>query len=323
MRKILFLILIGFSSMLYAQKAQEFPVLHGDYLGQTPPGDTPRVFAPEIVSTIYMEHSAPTFSPDGNEVFWRVAKGFISNPDILISPKTMKRIGNRWTAPMNSPYGDTPVFSPDGKRLYFEVLLPYCKADGPFFVEKQGNSWSEPKNIGLIARFPELKAALNPSVTQNGTLYFAGDTAGLGMIKDHVIYRVKLLNGEYTKLELLPRCINLPLSWNYSPFIAPDESYLIFSSNRSGSLDNYGDLYISFHDINKDTWSEPVNLGEPINTRGQDSSPGVSPDGKYLFFTGPVSGRQADVFWVSVGIIEKLKAKTLSQPEGMHNMESK
>jgi hypothetical protein len=303
---IILLILIVKSSF-----GQQFTDLYGDYLGQSLPGDTPVVFAPEIVSTIYMEHSAPTFSPDGNEVFWRVAKGFISNPDILVSPKTMKRIGNRWTAPMDSPYGGSPVFSPDGKRLYFEVLLPYSKADGPFFVEKQGNSWSEPKNIGLIARFPELKAALNPSVTQNGTLYFAGDTAGLGMIKDHVICRVKLLNGEYTKLELLPRCINLPLSWNYTPFIAPDESYLIFSSNRPGSIDNYGDLYISFHDISKDTWSEPVNLGKPINTRGQDSSPGVSPDGKYLFFTGPVSGRQADVFWVSSKIIDRLKEKNI------------
>jgi hypothetical protein len=82
---------------------QQFTDLQGDYVGQTPPGDTPVVFAPGIVSTVYMEHSAPTFSPDGNEVFWRVAKGFISTPDLLILPKTMKRIGDRWTAPMDSP----------------------------------------------------------------------------------------------------------------------------------------------------------------------------------------------------------------------------
>ena len=91
----------------------------------------------------------------------------------------------------------------------------------------------------------------------------------------------------------------------------------MFSSNRPGSLDNYGDLYISFHDINKDTWSEPVNLGEPINTRGQDSSPGVSPDGKYLFYTGPTAGKQADIFWVSAGIIEKLKDKVLREQHFM------
>jgi hypothetical protein len=292
-----------------APDAREFTGLYGDYLGQTPPGDTPVVFAPGIVSTIYMEHSALAFSPDGNEVFWRAAKGFISNPDLLILPKAMKRIGDRWTVPMDSPYGGSPFFSPDGKRLYFSHLLPNNKYDGPYFVEKQGKNWSEPQNIGLVARFPELKTVGTPSITRDGTLYFAGDTVGMGMLKDLVLYRVKLINGEYTKLELLPPSINLPNTWNYSPFIAPDESYLLFSSNRPGSLDKYGDLYISFHDINEDTWSKPVNLGGPINTRGQDSSPGVSPDGKYLFFTGPVAGRQADVFWVSAGIIEKLKAK--------------
>lgn len=314
MKKKLILFLFVLSSFSYAQNTQEFTDLYGDYLGQTPPGDTPVVFAPGIVSTIYMEHSAPTFSPDGNEVFWRVAKGFISTPDLRILPKTMKRIGDRWTVPMDSPYGGSPFFSPDGKRLYFSYLLPSNKPDGPYFVEKQGNSWSEPKNIGLVERFPELKSVHDPTVTRDSTLYFASDTAGLGMIKDHVIYRAKLVNGEYTKLELLPSCINLPLSCNYSPFIAPDESFLMFSSNRPGSLDQDGDLYISFYDINKDTWSEPVNLGEPINTRGQDSSPGVSPDGKYLFFTGPTTGQQADVFWVSAGFIDKLKEKAVKEP---------
>ena len=291
----------------------DFTDLYGDYLGQTPPGDTPVVFAPGIVSTIYMEHSALAFSPDGDEVFWRVAKGFISDPDLSVVPKTMKRIGDRWTVPMDSPYGGSPFFSPDGKRLYFSHLLPDGKADGPYFVEKQGNGWSEPKNIGLVARFPELKSVYGPTITRDGTLYFAGDTAGKGMLKDHLLYRARLRNGEYTELELLPRRINLPHYWNYSPFIAPDESYLIFSSNRPGSLDEHGDLYISFRDISTDTWSEPVNMGEPINTGGQESSPGLSPDGKYLFFTGPNANRQADIFWVSAGIIDRLKAKVVQQ----------
>ena len=297
MKKSLFLIVLGLSSLAYAQ---EFTDLYGDYLGQTPPGDIPVVFAPGIVSTIYMEHSAPTFSPDGNEVFWRVAQGFVSVPaDVTVMPKTMKRVEGRWTVPMDSPYGGEPFISPDGNRLYFTRLLSDSKADGPYFVEKQGDSWSEPQNIGLVAHFPELHSVYGLTVTRDGTLYFAGDTAGLGMLKDLVLYRAKLLNGEYTQLETLPPCINLPGSWNYTPFIAPDESYLIFSSNRPGSLDGYGDLYISFHDINKDTWSEPVNLGEPINTLGQESSPGLSPDGEYLFFTGPNAGNQADIFWVN------------------------
>ena len=64
------LILIAQSSF-----AQEFTDLYGDYLGQVPPSDTPVVFAPGIVSTdSIIQHSAPAFSPDGNEVFWWVIR---------------------------------------------------------------------------------------------------------------------------------------------------------------------------------------------------------------------------------------------------------
>jgi hypothetical protein len=301
MKTMFFLLLLSFNNFIYAQ---EYPVLKGDYLGQTPPDDTPVVFAPGIISTIYMEHSTLTFSPDGNEVFWRVEWGpgldrSLYNKDAWISNKTMKRIHNRWTVPTASPCSDRPVFSYDGKRLYFS----------DYYIKKQGNTWSERKNLGLLTRFSELKSIYEPSITQNGTLYFSSDTVGLGRIKDHVIYRAKLIDGEYTKLERLPRSINLPDSWNYSPFIARDESYMIFTSNRPGSLDNSADLFISFHNVNEDSWAEPINLGEPINTPGQESSPGLSPDGKYLFYTSPVAGNQADVFWVSAKIIDKIKKK--------------
>jgi len=134
MRKKLILPVLASTRLVHAQDTQNFTDLYGDYLGQTPPGDTPVVFAPGIVSTIYMEHSALAFSPDGNELFWRVQEGFVSAPDDAgpwISSKTMHRIGNRWAAPRGSPYGGGPVFSPDGKRLYFSYLLPDRKADGP------------------------------------------------------------------------------------------------------------------------------------------------------------------------------------------------
>ena len=77
MKKKLFLLLLGLNSCVYAQ---EFTDLYGNYLGQTPPGDTPVVFAPGIVSTPIIEHSAPTFSRDGKEIYWSVIK--ISNDSV-------------------------------------------------------------------------------------------------------------------------------------------------------------------------------------------------------------------------------------------------
>jgi hypothetical protein len=192
MKKNLFLLLLGFNSFIYAR---EFNDLKGDYLGQTPPGDTPVIFAPGIVSTDYAEHSAPAFSPDGNEVFWWVNRGPKSDNEKWISwGMTMRRIEDRWTAPAVSPHDGVPVFSTDGKRLY-------CGSDGtgggPYFVEKQDDSWSEQKSIGLVTRFPELKFAYQLSIACNGTLYFIGIAEGLwgcGTITASTIRNLSMVN---------------------------------------------------------------------------------------------------------------------------------
>jgi hypothetical protein len=162
---LLLLVLNGYIS------AQEFTDLYGDYLGQTPPGDTPVVFASGIVSTDDLEHSAPSFSPDGRRAY------FDSREDIWV-------------------------------------------------VEKQGDNWIEPRCLGITSRFPELKAVFVSSVTRTGTLYFMGFTSG--PLNDRGIYRAELVNGEYTKPQLLPRSINMPPFLNWTPFIAPDGRYLFF-----------------------------------------------------------------------------------------------
>ncbi len=282
------------------------------YLDQTPPGDTPVVFAPGIVSTdSTVEHGAPTFSPDGNEVFWQSNLRH-SGKETQIFGMTMKRVGDTWTAPDISPYTGGPVFSPDGKRLYF---LPIGKENGeengPYFVEKQGNSWSEPKCLGLITRFPELRFVYNHSITRNGTLYFLGYAEGLELYNNFGIYRTELINGEYAKPELLPPSINTPGGFiNWTPYIAPDESYLIFSSRRIPTVDDNGGLHICFRQSDG-SWTDRISLGKPINSKGSERFPTVSPDGKYLFFTRFVSNNNEDVFWVSAGIIEKLRKEAL------------
>ncbi|MBP7509930.1 MAG: PD40 domain-containing protein [Prolixibacteraceae bacterium] len=293
---------------------QEFTDLYGDYLGQTAPGDTPLVFAPGIVSTdSLIEHSAPTFSPDGKEVFWWVVRSpKTSNEKWTSWGMTMRCVEGRWTVPEVTPYYGGPNFSIDGKRLYFPGLYPDKKTDGPYFIDKQGNDWSHPQKLDIVARFPEIKGAGSFSFTHNGTFYFNGDAGGKELIKESRIFRIKLVNGEYTKLELLPDNINLSPYNNLFPLIAPDESYLIFTSNRKGSLGG-GDLYISFHNIDTDTWTEPINMGEPINTVKEERLPGLSPDGKYLFFTRLTRSGfpdfDHDIFWVSTEVIVRLKEK--------------
>ena len=306
MKKTQLFLLIGFSCFIYPQNLQEFPVLKGDYLGQTPPTDTPVVFARGIISDEYCQHGAPSFSPDGNEVFWQTNRRPISkNEKWLNYPMTMRRIGDRWTAPEISPYGNMAVFSPDGKRLYF-----LAKEGNDYnYIEKQGNSWSQPKSVGLVSRYPEIKCVTFPSIARNGTIYFVGYVSG--QWQNAGIYRAELINGDYAKPELLPPSINFPGGIrNWVPFIAPDESYLIFCSTRGLPQNDQGDLHICFRQPDG-SWTDPINMGAPINTSQMERFSAVSPDGKYLFFTRDTPGYDEDVYWVSAKIIDRLREKNI------------
>lgn len=131
------------------------------------------------------------------------------------------------------------------------------------------------------------------------------------------ICRSKYVNGKFTKPELLNRRINSKYQ-DYTPFVAPDESYLIFSSVNRPDGYGSGDLYISFKDSNNE-WSMPINMGKDINTKYNERFPSVSADGKYLFFISNIKkkenvgnlsvpqNRYCDVYWVSTEKIDNLK----------------
>ncbi len=291
----------------------DFHNLSGDYFGQPPPGATPQVFARGIVSTDDLEHSAPSFSADGNEVYWIAARppGPDSN-EWLSWIMTMRRENGRWSAPYVAAFEAMPVLSADGRRAYFSSARPRSgttQESQPdiWFVERQGNDWSEPKCLNLVARYPELRWARVGAIARNGTLYFEAYVPG--PLNDYGIYRAELVTGEYVKPQLLPRSINLPPFLNWTPFIAPDESYLLFSSNRRDPGHDAGDLYISRR-LADSSWTEPVSLGEPINSERQERFPMVSRDGRYLFFTRPTPGHDQDVYWVDAATIAALRPMT-------------
>ena len=282
----------------YAQQ-EHFPVLKGPYLGQKPPGMTPEIFAKEIVSTAQGEFNA-AFSPDGKEFYFSV-----NEPSGRETMRFMTLKEDRWTPPLPasfvSPQNDCdPIFSQDGKRLYFISTRP--KKDRAardwdiWYVERKESDWSDPINIG-----PPVNSEVDEyyvSFTKDGTIYFASNrSGGLGSFD---IYRSKLVDGQYVKPENLGIAINTRYL-EHDPFIALNESYLVFTSvDRPGGFGT-GDLYISFRRENG-TWSKAENLGKTFNTSGYDFCPIGSPDGKYFFFT-----RRGDIYWVRLEAILKLR----------------
>ena len=73
----------------------------GSYLGQTPPGAIPQLFAPGIISLNNRFETYPTFSPDGKEMFFSVVNSTWTTGKILHT----REVNGIWTAI------DTAVFS--------------------------------------------------------------------------------------------------------------------------------------------------------------------------------------------------------------------
>ncbi len=265
----------------------DFPTLKGPYLGQKPPGTIPKIFAPGIVSTALHEHSFPSFSPDGDQVLWssqfRNDGGFPKAKKVI---EANRKYGT-WTEPdffsaVTLNNHSEAFFTPDGKRIYFSSGSEGTDGErglGGFdlwYIEKSETGWTAPRNMGSPVNGPNHE--FSATLTNDMTLYFSGEIDPETYL--YGIYRSVLVDGKYQTPELLPANINTEyLDW--TPFIAPDESYLLFSSHRDEN--GSGDLYITFK-IDS-TWTDPENLGPGINgPESQERYPYVSPDGKYLFF---------------------------------------
>jgi Tol biopolymer transport system component len=206
-----------------------------------------------------------------------------------------------WSDPDIIPDASGPVVTEDGSRVYYNSIAENGTIRS---ILKHGNGWDKPEILGLIARFPEVKHAYNLSFASNGNLYFLGHAKDLGSKNDFGIYRSELKDGVYQKPELLPEPINIgDGTLNWTPFISPSESYLLFSSSRSTGKSDLGDIYLCFRKRDG-SWSKAYNLGNEINTDRQERFPSVSPDGKYLFFTRWVERGNEDVMWVSASVLD-------------------
>jgi ankyrin repeat protein len=284
----------------------QFPSLKGEYLGQKKPGERPELFVLGIVSSKDWEHASPDFSPDGTDVYWTSISGRMR---IL----WMKLKDGKWSAPAPASFTGFddcyPSFSGDGKRLYY-VSYRQLNADRKnpgfginlWFVERAKNGWSEPQPVGPPFDTGNI---FGFSMTREGTVYYA---EGGGSSFD--IFCSKFAGGTYSKPVRLGEAVNSSYMED-EPFIAPDESYLIFKSMRPGGLGG-ADLYISFH-RGDGSWTEAKNLGPLINTEYAERFPSVTRDGKYFFFGSDRNGNPGDIYWVSAGFIENLRPKPSKQ----------
>jgi subtilisin family serine protease len=314
----------------------------GSYLGLERPGKEPELFAPGIVSTGLHEHSCPSFSPDGREVLWTsyFADNYAFRFPSLIS--MMQYSEGQWGESEFADFSNIPdsgeaAFSPDGNMVFFSAPgRPVGDEERGkldiWKVERTAEGWGNPENLGSPINTPNHEGQV--SVTAKGTLYYKGYWEG-GK-NNYGIYRSRMVEGRYSEPELLPDVVNsTDLDW--TPFVSPDESYLLFSSLRSGGFGS-GDIYVSFRSAD-DSWTPAINLGSNINGKGNERYPCVSPDGRYLFFvsdriapglhesddltredflrayTQPGNG-WSDVYWIDATFLDSIAAEALDPAQG-------
>jgi Tol biopolymer transport system component len=297
----------------------DFPKLTGLYLGQKPPGKTPQQFAANIFdSTFQGFHSNIIFSPDGKEAYWQLNQGHGSKLQGILESRYENGV---WKKPkvaffstlVEGGLDDAPFISPDGKKFFFLSYRPIKRGDKPgkcniWVMDKTDEGWSKPKPLPPIVN--SLKGIhWMLSVDLHGNLYFGtwqpqenGKTTG-------DIYCSKYENGQYTQPEKLGPEINIP-GYNYSPFIAPDGSYLIFSRKEPSKPTK---LFICFQK-SEGKWTKPQDLSKLLGLSSKDSDilqgdcPLVTTDGKYLFFRDDLNGSLRP-FWIDAGFIEELRPK--------------
>lgn len=203
---------------------------------------------------------------------------------------------------INSEYSEYwPSLSVDEQKLMFTVMLPLDSEEGAlplrmqedfFFSTRRDNQWESRKSAGNPLNTLDNEGA--HTMTADGrNLYFTACNRrdGKGMCD---LYHSIWKDGNWST----PTNLGSPVNSRYSekhPSISADGRRLYFSSTRPGGLGSY-DIWMSVK--LGESWSEPVNLGDSVNTSGLEQSPFIHPDQKSLYFssTGWPGMGQGDLF---------------------------
>ena len=261
------------------------------YLGQTPPGNIPQIFAPGIISLPGRPEYGISISPAGDEMLFALGNWPYKRTMIV------KYENNHWTNPDTVSFSTTrsaeeAIYSPDGTRVYYYAYNPPNPVGGAdlCYSIKNGQDWSQPVNLGTPLNTSQDE--YHPCVVADSSVYF-----------ENVVGRIcysKYQNGAYQPRVLMPALFNDPdMAWG-NPFVSPGESYFIFNSSRP---DGYGgtDLYIAYKKTDG-TWTNPKNLGNIINTSANECGSEITDDTLYMTYVS-----NNDIYWVGSGFIDSLR----------------
>ncbi len=263
------------------------------------------------------ESLGPAINTDDDE-YWPTLTAdeqvLIFTRQVMLNPEGRRRPGNlredfyisyyrngNWTEarniglPLNSHLNEgAPSLTADGRFIFFTACnraggLGSCDI---YFAERNGDSWGEPINLGPPVNTHAWEA--QPSISPDGKiLYFSSNRRG-GKGQMDLWYSTRDENGNWSEPENLGDIINTEGN-EMSPFIHVDNKTLYFSSDGLTGMGGY-DLFVTRKN-EEGEWSEPVNLGYPLNTHFDEIGLIVNARGdKGYFASDRMSGMVRDIY---------------------------
>lgn len=256
------------------------------YFGYKPPGLTPEIFFPKK-STSQDWKLGNTDSLDMDEFYFEYTGNDPFEPLVVV----YRNEGSYYRVNKYS-FNHNPG---DSNTLYSRWN----------YIERTDSGWSKIKSLGSMFDREDW-GIMVMSVSSKGTMVFDDHKS------NDVIRMSRVIEGKREEPKLLDEHINTG-KWTAHPFIAPDESFLIWGSERD---DGYGmsDNYISFRQQDG-SWGPAINMGDKINSELIENGARLTPDGRYLLFGRSEEKVREDGttysetknYWVDAKIIETLR----------------
>ncbi len=260
----------------------------------------------------------PVVSSDQTELYFTARRkettGGVKDPtnkyfeDIYYS----KKVDGKWQMarnigpPLNTPTHDAVVnLSSDGNELVIYRTNDNLYGGDLYLCKKTTDNWSVPEKLteNINSHYQEASASISP----DGKLMYISSNrpGGLGG-KD--IYRVRRLpDNQWSIPENLGPTINTPYDED-SPYIQADGQTLYFSSNGHSTMGGY-DIFKTKLE-NDEIWTNPRNVGYPINTVKDDIYFVISPDGKTAYYSSDMPGGfgEQDLYKINILYDDERKA---------------
>jgi Tol biopolymer transport system component len=263
------------------------------------------IFAPGVVSGPAND-GAPTFSPDGNTIFftrstthWTV----ILESHRMGEPNRsgeLQKMKSEWSKPTLASFSgewpdSSPAMSPDGSYIVFQSTRPITVAkegeakpvpvSNLWRVDRVGSGWSKPVRLPDAVNIGP--SIWKPSIAADGTIYLTviDDKGGKRLFASKRLSPSGLVNAAYEKAQ--PLSFSDGTTSDVDPEIAPDGSFLVFCSAGRLAGDGKDHLFL----VRKDGagWGKVVQIryegDEKPYGYSTDDEPRLGPDHRTVYFS--------------------------------------